>query len=101
MELIQMASLRSDYHDLHLKSTIAMKLFVLTLSVNYQPDEPYLKGIWLNHSRPSTIGWSSSFMMRGNSKRDIFTFPSNSVIYRCKHQAFMMETMTGPVEGAW
>jgi len=31
----------SDYHDLHLKSTTAMKLFILTLSGSMQePDEP-------------------------------------------------------------
>jgi hypothetical protein len=32
MELIQMPSSRPDYHDLHLKSTTAMKIFTLTLS---------------------------------------------------------------------
>jgi hypothetical protein len=32
MELIQMPSLCPDYHDLHLKSTTAIKIFTLMLS---------------------------------------------------------------------
>ena len=40
MELIQMSFSYSDYHDLHLKSTIVAKLFVLTLqeAVTINPD---------------------------------------------------------------